>query len=137
MSGVIVYVKSELMKYVKRLYNECDFGIILQFGRGLFGFDKSTVVCFIYLPPDNSPFYDDNDTDGIGFLENLIIKFNTLNEDVNIVILGDLNARMADRNDFICESKIVPALEEYEEYLTDYDTKTNSVQNFLNFVRRI
>ena len=53
---------------------------------------------------------------GIRLHENLILKSNSLNEDVNIIVLGELNARMANRSDYICEIKIVLALEVYEAF---------------------
>ena len=104
----------------------------MKFDKLLFGLEKSTVACFIYLPPDNSPFYKGRDSTGIGLLENLILKFNSLNEDVNILILGDLNARTANRSDYICETKIVPALEEYEYFLNDDVMKRTSCDMHVN-----
>lgn len=75
MSGVMVYVQHELMRHVKRLYQECDFGIILLFDKILFCHDKNNVVCFVYLPPEHSPFYDGREIVGISMLENLIFDF--------------------------------------------------------------
>lgn len=42
-----------------------------------------------------------------------------MNDEANIVVLGDLNARMSERNDFINEIQIVPVVEDYEPFLTD------------------
>lgn len=132
MSGTIVYVKNELMKYVKRLYQECNFGIFLLFDKTVFGLDKNIVICFIYLPPDHSPFYVNTDLSGIALLENRISKLEALNEDVDLIILGDLNARTAERNDFIQDKNIVPALEEYEPFLNDDMTKRTSCDKQVN-----
>ena len=89
MSGIMVYIKTKLMQYVKRLFTECNFGIFLLLDKTFIGLDKNTVLCFIYLPPEKSPFYHDADVVGIGLLENMITKLGAMKEETDLVIMGD------------------------------------------------
>ena len=52
-------------------------------------------------------------------LTGLVSKFGTLNEKVNVIIMGELNARTVERSDFIQDKNIVPVLEEYQDFLHD------------------
>ena len=74
---------------------------------------------FYIFTPREFPILQENDIVGIGLLENMISTFGALNEKVNISIMGDLNARTAERSDFIQDKNIVPVLEEYEVFLHD------------------
>ena len=100
----------------------------------MFSLEESLLLCFIYLPPGNSLFYRNADTCGIKCLENHLLKPEIARLGANILILGDVNARTADGDDYINEIHVVPALRHYEEYLQDdiitkrasCDTHTNT-----------
>ena len=74
------------------------------------------MFCFVYSPPDNSPFYQIKQLKGILVLEDLLLTLQ--NENVYLVIAGDLNARTAEKRDNIVMKNNVPDLEEYGDILT-------------------
>ena len=119
MSGIAVYIRNSLVQYFKRLTSDCRFGIFLEADKQLFSLEESLLLCFIYLPPDNSPFYRNVDTCGIKCLENHMLKPEIARFGANMLILGDVNARTAERDDYINEIRVVPTLRHYEEDLQD------------------
>ena len=119
MSGVAVYIKHGLMKYVKRLYNNSKLGIFLRLDKEVFGLTRNTILCFIYLPPENSPFYRNTDLRGIHLLESELTTPEITNEGAHCIILGDLNARVSDKADYLNDNHIVAHLRDYEEFLND------------------
>ena len=114
MSGIAVYIRNPLVNFFKRFTPDCRFGIFLKADKQLFSLEESLLLCFIYLPPDNSPFYGNADTCGIKCLENHLLKPEIARLGANILILGDVNTRTADRDDYINEIHVVPALRHYE-----------------------
>lgn len=64
---------------------------------------QDLILCFTYLPPTGSPFYFDRDYKGIDLLDNLLRDLN-VNLNCNLVIIGDLNARTANRQDSLSDS---------------------------------
>ena len=60
--------------------------------------DNDIYVCFSYIPPCNSPQYTAHD---IGFLESLKLNVRKYSSVGNVSIIGDLNARCGQRNDYI------------------------------------
>ena len=69
MGGVIVYLKNYLKTYVHQLVSDCNFGIFIQIDKIVFGTDRDIVLAFIYIPPYNSPFYNNEELSGIELLE--------------------------------------------------------------------
>ena len=118
MSGIGVYIRNSLVQYFKRLTSDCRFGIFLEADKQLFSLEEN-LLCFIYLPPDNSPFYRNVDTCGIKCVENHMLKPEIARFGTSMLILGDVNARTAEKDDYINEIRVVPTLRHYEEYLQD------------------
>ena len=65
MSGIAVFIKHSIVKHFKRLTSDCKFGVFLEADKQLFNLERSLIICFIYLPPDNSPFYKNTETNGV------------------------------------------------------------------------
>ncbi|MEW8548220.1 MAG: endonuclease/exonuclease/phosphatase family protein [Candidatus Thiodiazotropha sp.] len=115
MAGIIAFVRRRLCENIQRLCDDCDFAIFLQLNKKVLKRDKDILLCFAYLPPDSSPFYEDKDFRGIALLENQILELNT--EGISLMLLGDLNARTSDLPDFIQFENNVPELEEFDDIL--------------------
>ena len=94
--GIIIFYKSKLHKGIVELTNisTSKNRIWLKMEKDFFGFKKDLYLCACYIPPFNSPFYDDDFIK----LENEIIQ---LSDKGDIALIGDLNARTANRLDFI------------------------------------
>ena len=94
LSGTVVYIENSIANQVKRIYNDCTFGIFLHCSKTLFNSNRDIILSFVYLPPDNSPFYKTTDEAGIQLLESCLLRPELLNRDANLLIMGDLNARV-------------------------------------------
>ena len=119
MAGIVVFVRRTIMRNFKRLNCDCTFGIFLEVDKHLFNLDHSIIMCFVYLPPEKSPFYRDYETEGVKLLENELLKLELVDKNDYLIIMGDLNARVAERSDYVNDNHIVPGLQDYEEYLLD------------------
>ena len=113
------------------------FGIFLEADKQLFNLEHSSIICFIYLPPDKSPFYKTTETNGIKLLESHLLKSEFMYSNKEILIMGDLNARVANRDDFINDNHVVPSLRDYEDYLLDEVnvTRKSCDKTWFNFVK--
>lgn len=96
----IILYKSKLHKGVQELQDvttsQNRIGFKLE--KDFFGLEKDLFICACYIPPLNSPYYKDD--------------FSILEDDIshlsgkgNILVIGDLNARIADKLDFIESEK--------------------------------
>ena len=56
-----------------------------------------------------------------------------MKEETDLVIMGDLNALSAERNDFIHGGNIIPVLEEYEDFLNDDVIERKSCDKQIRF----
>ena len=86
--GVIVMVKKHISKFVERISVQCDNVIVLKLSRTLLGTED--------VPPTGSPFYDSADSNCyIAEVEKCICDLLEELGDVNIICIGDFNARTA------------------------------------------
>ena len=74
---------------------------------------KTIILVFIYLPPFDSHFYDNKTYHGIKLLESLLLELSQ-EFDYELIICGDLNARVGTPSEIIETDINVPALEEFE-----------------------
>lgn len=121
MSGIVVYINHAVSKPVKRIYTK--LAILLLFDKTVFNLERDLIMCFIYLPTENSPCFG---TSGIKLLENYLLKPEFMNLDANLLIMRDLNAGVGENDDLINDNHVVPSLRHYEEYLLD-DINVNRV----------
>lgn len=119
MAGLAVYVKISFCQHIKQICNDCDFAIFLQLDKILTKTDKDIIFCFLYIPPEASPFYENKPFKGISMLENQLMDIDINN--VYLVFAGDLNARTASLSDTIQFKNNVPDLEEYDEIINTFD----------------
>jgi hypothetical protein len=101
--GIIVLYKSEHKSGISEITNITTSENTLWFklDARYFGFKNDLYVCACYTPPTNSLYNNDDFT----YLEN---EISSLNGKGNILIIGDLNARVGDKSDFI-ENESGPA----------------------------
>ena len=102
----------------------------------MFNLEQSLLMCFIYLPPENSHFYRNTEISGIKCLENQLLKPEFINLGANLIIKGDLNARVAERDDDFNDVHIVSTLRNYEKYLQD-ETITKRISSDKNTNKKI
>jgi hypothetical protein len=68
--------------------------IWLKLDKVFFGLEKDLFFCACYIPPVNSPYYNDD------FFK-LETEISQVSDKGNIFLIGDLNAKIANRSDFI------------------------------------
>ena len=115
MAGICVFVHKSLLRFCEQLQTDSNFCIFLKFDKCLFNSIKDMLICFTYLPPDNSPAYRDENLKGIDLLEHYISQLELNPLTVDIMIMGDLNARTGNEKDFIDIVQHVPELDEYND----------------------
>jgi exonuclease III len=93
--GIICLVRKSLLPYFKKLECSCHNHILFVFDKKLFGINKDVLFVCAYVHPESSPFYVAYDVDdGISYLEDCLTE-KLLSNDVEILLCGDLNARVA------------------------------------------
>ena len=95
--GLEVYLKDSCIKGIKIEELENEDGLNFKFDKDFFGWDKDMFLFFVYFKPKDSSRQDlDNDSDCFDKLLNQIAK---VNDEGNILIAGDLNCRVSDRQE--------------------------------------
>ncbi|MCG8032574.1 MAG: endonuclease/exonuclease/phosphatase family protein [Candidatus Thiodiazotropha taylori] len=118
MGGVVVYLKKYLNRLVKRLLPECKFGIFMQLDKDVFGTEKHIVLAFVYIPPQGSPFYKNEDLTGIELLEHSFLSLPVNLSDFHFILGGDFNARGGERLDYV---KVDSNISTFQEYFDIFD----------------
>ena len=92
--GVICLVKNEFAPSVREVSTENDNFLCLLLDKRLFGFDKDVLYVCAYVPPEHSPFYTANGlSNGIELFENCLTELLLREQDVYVLVCGDLNSR--------------------------------------------
>ena len=94
--GILVAVKNFLTPYVELVKQTPNY-IWCRIASNLFQTDKDILLCSVYIPPRDSPYFDPD------IFTNLENDINNLKNDYSIVLMGDFNARTGTENDFIVE----------------------------------
>ena len=69
-----------------------------------FGFSSDVILFCVYMPPEGSICYENNE-DGMNVLESLLDWYREHYDDAQFCILGDLNARTGECDDFIIDDR--------------------------------
>ncbi len=91
-------------------------GIILKINKHVFKVSRDILLIAVYIPPINSPVYENSDVKGIGIIENVLCTMNV--EEYCILLAGDLNARVGVESDCIESIPNLPMFNEYEFIFT-------------------
>ncbi len=122
--GLAFVVKNEILsRYtVKQLFIDREEVIVLQLTHRLTGF--TLTLLGIYLPPETSVYSQDPDQ----FFESLVsFLYEQCNDDL-IVLLGDINARISDKKDYIEGIDDLPPRVNIDEGINDHG------KSFINFL---
>ena len=102
--GIKVYVKHNIDQYFKRVHSAFKHGVILLVDKSLMG--ENMIWFFVYLPPEGSTSYCQNEPNGVVLLEEELVMIQTLFPDHKLIISGDLNARTRNEADYIIDDSI-------------------------------
>lgn len=118
MAGIIIYYRNEYQRYISRIYEECDFAIFLKVDKTSVRLLEDLIICFAYIPPINSPFYEGKDNSGVDLLESTLREYDIQTSE-SFLLMGDLNARTGDRMDYFTFDRNIPELQTVEDLLDD------------------
>ena len=128
--GIVVFYKSMIHKGITEMRDITlsDNRLWFKLDKTFFNWNKDLYICACYVPPISSAHYDDD----FSKLENEISGLAGMG---NIMIIGDLNARIAEKYDFIENEndgndpfmQILP-----DNYTTDFNIKRNSFDKIFN-----
>ena len=95
--GLICLVRKKLVHHVKPIHTVTGNFVFLLIDKALLGLEKDVLYANTYIPPEGSPYYSTLglDSDGIAILEESIIENVILDNDVYVLLNGDLNSRTA------------------------------------------
>ena len=98
--GIVVLYKSKFHKGITEMreLSASENRLWIKLDRAFLGLKKDLFICACYVPPVSSPYYEDDFLK----LENEILNISNLGD---ILIVGDLNARISDTPDFIYNEK--------------------------------
>ena len=120
MGGLIVYVKKQFSRFITRISRRCEFGIFLKINKILLESGRDLVLACVYLPPENSPFYNEKSTKGIGMLEEAILEIDIENQ-YDLAIFGDFNSRTGIKSEVLNTELDIPQFHHDEGILDDAD----------------
>ena len=98
--GILVAVRRELCRYVKRLNCSADFIIVLDLDKGLFNFNKNVIYITAYIPPAGSRY---SNVELFSSLSNVILDYDA--DDYLHMLAGDLNAHTRSDSDLVTFDK--------------------------------
>ncbi len=96
--GVIVLVKKELWKGVKKVMSSSDDVLWVKLDRKFFKRERDMYLACAYLPPQKSSIFSWYDVDVCEMLELDVIRYSNQGD---VLICGDLNARVGNIADYI------------------------------------
>ena len=112
--GLAILVNKKVRKGVKFLNNTCSEYQWLKLDQTFFGLRDNLFVCFVYIPPSNSTFYNDKSVDILSSLNDDISIYKDKGQ---IMLFGDFNARTGNLLDFVSyddNDEYVPLSDDYE-----------------------
>ncbi|MES9884603.1 MAG: endonuclease/exonuclease/phosphatase family protein [Sedimenticola sp.] len=91
--GGSVVVKNYLVSSgnVKRIFDNMNDCVVLLFSGGMLNIAHDIIMIFAYISPENSPVYNEQDTNGIELLNNQISEIVSQFPTADIFLAGDLN----------------------------------------------
>ena len=124
MGGVVVFVKHNIAKFFTRLDSDLKHGIVLKIKSGIINAFKDTLYLAMYIPPEGSPVYNNADVKGIDIIEELLTK--NYNNNVDLMITGDLNARTACELEYVEINCNASLFEEYSDIFSNNQVSKRS-----------
>ena len=91
--GVLVLVSKRLMPFVTQIDCKYDNMICIQISKDCVGLDKDLLFVSLYVPPYQSPYYKQSDTNCcIHHLEEFLLNLYQNGENAYLLVGGDFNA---------------------------------------------
>ena len=127
--GIAVYVRNELLPGVSKLPTTGSDTVQIKLDKNSFALDRDTILSFSYCSPANSSYTQRTQVDSFDDLEE---KLSCLGQDVDIISMGDFNARTGTGRDYIQNkdnSEITQRNHTYNIFI--YNTNNNLKQSYI------
>jgi len=95
--GIIIWHKLEIDKHIKLIKKE-ESHIWLKINKQLSQTTKDIFLCALYVPPSESPYYNEN------IFETLHNQINHFQAQGSVLMCGDLNARTGSLSDYTTDN---------------------------------
>lgn len=133
--GISVFVNNTVSEKVVKI-KQTDTAICLKIAGEYIGNQKDLLLIFTYIFPEGNLYYVDADEEnGMETLYTTVQEIIESNENSHILIAGDLNARVGQRQDFINDDSLKFIMSDPIWYKSDYfdiprKSKDDTVNNF-------
>ena len=109
--GIAVYIRNEYNQYVERIDPGFKFAVILQLKKLV----SNIILVCTYLPPEYSSIYGE-EGNGIEILREKLIHLKLKYPGHNLLVAGDLNARLGTLYDYLPNDDVdhMPEMNWYE-----------------------
>ena len=95
--GLVILIKKELEQFIQVIKTNTSHILCLRIKKNLFNSAKDLLLICTYIHPVNSIFYSNKEYENtLEMLENFITEVLIQEEDVDIMLGGDLNARIGE-----------------------------------------
>ena len=96
--GIGVFIKQSLFPHVSHIESDSDYVLWLSISKKVFNTDEDIYVGAIYIPPNDSKFYNPDE------IENFNVEItNMCVPNKYVLLMGDFNARTQNKQDFLEE----------------------------------
>ena len=100
--GIAILYKTHLKEGIKFLSHKNDDYVWVKLSKTFFGLENDHFLCYAYIPPENSPYYQKRQQDTLDYIESDIQKYSSFG---SILLCGDLNARTGIKEDFVSQDE--------------------------------
>ena len=131
--GLSVFIKTEISHlFQNRITGNLNLTFIVK--KELCNLGKDLVIMFCYVPPEGNAYYEDLDEEnGITLLTAEIEELHTKHNNCLMMIMGDLNARTGNKQDFIWQDSIKHIVQTTDWYeADDFQKIRNSMDTEIN-----
>ena len=116
--GTTLFAKNKFQSY-GNIEKQDAYHVIYKLDKNLFpALDKILYICFLYIPPNDSRWFQSGGSYNFEKLMSDIAKYEGMGGEV--IILGDMNGRIANENDFI-ENNEESSNDDYLPIPEDFD----------------
>ena len=123
--GISVYSKITFSKYIKQIDTDSDYILWLEIDKKLMNLDENLILGTVYLPPENSNFYSDEE---FLTMENEIMSFCSKHK--HVMLSGDFNARTSEMRDYTERDDFLADMFNFDEETSEFFFPAGRLQLF-------
>ena len=119
--GVAVCVHNTIAQHVEQLLKSAEDCIFLKIGKTVLNSPSDILAGFVYIAPERSVVYGEDNRDGIATLEDYMSQILCTHPDLPWLLCGDFNARTSGLSDvdIIDDNRHVPLFQDLDELNAD------------------